>query len=501
MALIEGIDPLFIGVLVVYFLTVFGIGIYGYLKTRDEADFLIAGRDIGPLVGGATLSATQMSAGTFVGTVGFHYFTGISFIWIWVPLWLGWIASLMFVAPQMRRFGGVTVPDFMAARYSDDGADGSYIRGVSAFLIVVGYLVYITAEYTAGGLILQSMFGVPTYLGIGVLMVAVMLYTAIGGMRASMYSDFLQAIVMATGALIAIPVTLNLIGGLQQINSIFQSFNPSFVGLALTPLQLLGFGTAFGVYIIVSPNLIQRVYAMRDEKTVRQAIGLTFIFQGLIAVGVGMMGVTMAVLYPTLPTPDIASTILGLEVLGPVLGALIIAAILSAILSSVDSIMVTSSSALSHDFYAMIINPDATESQKVWAGRLGVVIMGVLPFLLAAQPELVGGLVQLIIVLQVSMHGAMFFVPLLAGLYWRRANTPAGMASMVIGFLGVVIWHVGTAILGVIPTPFSDVMPILVGIALSIVTMLVVPYFTDRPSTKSLERFFDTEPEATVRED
>lgn len=491
MATLENVGPVFISILVVYFLIVLGIGYYGYTKTKDEADFLVAGREIGPIVGGATLAATQMSAGTFVGTVGFHYFTGISYIWIWAPLWMGWIISLLFVAPHMRRFGEVTLPDFMATRYGDDRANGDYVRSISAVLIVIGYLVYITAEYIAGGLIFTAMFGVDNTTGIIILMVAVMVYTAIGGMRASMLTDFLQAVVMATGAIIAIPLTLNLIGGIGQINAIFNSFNPSFVGMALTPLQLLGFGTAFGLYIAVSPNQIQRIYSLRDEKTVRQAIGLTFVFQAIIAIGVGMIGVSMAVLYPQLATPDVASIILGLDVLGPVLGALVIAAVLSAILSSVDSIMITSSSALSHDFYAMIINPDASERRKVWAGRVGVFIMGIIPFFLAAVGELLGGLVQLIIVLQVSMHAGMFFIPIIAGLHWRRANTPAGIASMIIGFLGVAVWHVSVEILDVIPTPFSEVMPILVGITLSAIAMFTIPYFTGKPSRQSLERFFD----------
>lgn len=486
-----GVGGVFLGIMVVYFLVVIGIGFYGYLRTETEEDFLVAGREIGPVVGGAALSATQMSAGTFVGTVGFHYFTGISFIWIWVPLWFGWIISLLFIAPQMRRFGEVTVPDYMAARFGDDGGNGRYIRAVSALLIFLGFLVYITAEYTAGALIFKAMFGIAEVWGIVILMVAGILYTSVGGMRASALTDFLQATVMAVGAVVAIPVVLNLIGGLGQMDAIFESANPSFVGMAIPPLTLLGFGTAFMLYIASSPNQIARIYSMKDEKTVRQAIGLSFVFQGLIAIGVSMIGISMAVMYPQLTTPDIASIILGLNVLGPVLGAIVVSAVLSAILSSIDSVMVTASSALSHDFYAEIVNVEATESQKVWAGRVGVLVMGVLPFFLAAQRELLGGLVQLIIVLQVSMHAGMFFVPLIAGLHWKRANSKAGFASMVLGFLGVVVWHAGTQIFGVIPAPYSEIMPILVGVFLSALTIVVVSLMTEKPSRKSLERFFD----------
>ncbi|MFB9808596.1 hypothetical protein ACFFQF_27160 [Haladaptatus pallidirubidus] len=153
------LSPLFLGTVVVYFLIILGIGYYGYTKTKDEEDFLVAGREIGPLVGGATLSASQMSAGTLVGTFGVHYLLGFGFIWIWPGLWAGWIVSLLLVAPQMRRFGRVTVPDFIAERYRDDGADGNYSRAIGAILIVLAYTVYLSAQLTGGGIVFQSMFG------------------------------------------------------------------------------------------------------------------------------------------------------------------------------------------------------------------------------------------------------------------------------------------------------------------------------------------------------
>ena len=62
-----------------------------YRRTATEDDFLVAGRSIGPIVGGATLAATQLSSGTVVGTVGYHYLTGVSFAWIWPGVWLGWL--------------------------------------------------------------------------------------------------------------------------------------------------------------------------------------------------------------------------------------------------------------------------------------------------------------------------------------------------------------------------------------------------------------------------
>ena len=97
----------------VYLALVLGVSVWGYRRATTEDEFLAAGRTIGPWVGGAVLAATQISAGTFVGTLGRHYLTGVSWVWIWFGVWTGWLLSAMFVAPKLRRFGALTVADYV----------------------------------------------------------------------------------------------------------------------------------------------------------------------------------------------------------------------------------------------------------------------------------------------------------------------------------------------------------------------------------------------------
>ena len=99
-----------------------GVSVWGYRRTTNEEEFLAAGRTIGPWVGGAVLAATQISAGTFVGTLGRHYLTGVSWTWIWFGVWTGWLLSAMFVAPKLRRFGALTVADYVGTRFASERA-------------------------------------------------------------------------------------------------------------------------------------------------------------------------------------------------------------------------------------------------------------------------------------------------------------------------------------------------------------------------------------------
>src|SRR5215210_5578341 len=147
-------SPILLTVTGIYFAVVLGVSVWGYFHTKTEEDFLAAGRSIGPWVGGAVLAATQISAGTFVGTLGRHYLTGVSWTWIWFGVWAGWAASAALVAPKLRRFGALTVADYVGTRFGSEGA-----RTLAAGLIIVCYSILLTAQFQAIGEIASAVFG------------------------------------------------------------------------------------------------------------------------------------------------------------------------------------------------------------------------------------------------------------------------------------------------------------------------------------------------------
>jgi len=495
MTLPSTVQPLFFVVIGVYLVTVVAVGYYGFSRTSDEVDFLVADRDVGSILGGATLAATQMSGGTFVGAFGIHYLFGVGFIWVWTGLWTGWLVTLLFVAPQMRSFGKLTVPDYLAERYTDDGADGDYVRALGAVLIVAVYTVFLTAQLTAGGLVFRAVLGIPERIGFTAMAVVAIGYTMVGGMRASVLTDFLQTLTMVVALVVAVPLAIWVVGGLSTLGAMLGSLDPSLVGRSFSRNDLFGFFLAFTLVRAASPRAVTRFYAIQDERTVRRSIVVSVAIQGVVAVSIAVLGLATRVLFPELATPDVASAVLGIHLLGPVLGALFVAAILSAVLSTVDSIMLVCSGALAHDIYSELLNPSATERQKLWANRLAVVLVGTLPLGFALNRGLVGGLVQFIAILQASMMGGTFFVPFLGGLHWRRANTPGSVAGMLAGFATVVVWHVGTDVYGFVPQTVDASVgdPVVPGVVASFVAFLVVTLATSEPSHRSLEPFFDDE--------
>ena len=181
-----------IWVTLIYFFVVIGVSLWGYGRATSEVEFLAAGRTIGPWVGGAVLAATQISAGTFVGTLGRSYLTGVSWMWVWFGVWAGWVASALLVAPKLRRFGALTVADYVGTRFASEGA-----RTLAAALIIVCYSILLTAQFQAIGEISSAVFGLSPLVAMTVLLASTGFYTALGGVRASSYIEFIQTLSQA----------------------------------------------------------------------------------------------------------------------------------------------------------------------------------------------------------------------------------------------------------------------------------------------------------------
>src|SRR5688572_25674379 len=160
-----------------YLVLVCGIGLYNYRRASTMERFLAAGRSLGPIIGGATLMASQVSAGATIGMVGFRYCSGISYAWSWPLVWIGWVVAALFVARKIRRIPGLTLPDFFAARFESNAA-----RGVAALFILVVYAVILSAQYQAGGLLFGIVGGMDYSRAVLLVAGITTAYTVLGGM-------------------------------------------------------------------------------------------------------------------------------------------------------------------------------------------------------------------------------------------------------------------------------------------------------------------------------
>jgi SSS family transporter len=429
---VNAASPVFLGVLAAYAVLVLGLAVWGYRRTRTEEDFLAAGRAIGPWVGGAVLAATQISAGTFVGTLGRHYLTGVSWAWIWFGVWAGWVVSAVFVAPRLRRFGALTVADYVGQRFASEGA-----RTLSAALIIVTYSIYLTAQFQAAGEIAAAVFGVEPVVAMAAVLASTGAYTALGGVRSSSYIEFLQTVIMVVALLAAVPVVLSHVGGLEPLGRQLSALDPRLTGWWFSGRALVAFGAAFGLAIAAAPYEMTRYYSMRDAATVRHAIGVSMAIQAIIGGSVMVLALGMRALFPRLPSADQASSLLASTVMTPLVGSLFLVAMISAIMSTVNSILIVTGGAVAHDLYKRLARPAASEGELILVNRLSIVVLGAVPFWFALHKL---GDVQQIVIEQAKFIASFFFVPVVVGLNWRRGTKEGAVAAMAVGFLACLGW-------------------------------------------------------------
>ncbi|MBY8908248.1 sodium/solute symporter [Salinicoccus roseus] len=458
-----------------YFVLILSIGLWAGQNNKTSESHLVAGRSIGPLVGGAALAATQMSAGTFVGTMGVHYLTGASYIWFWPGLWLGWVVSALWVAPKFQQFkGGVTDPDFVEQRYNSKLG-----KVIAALLIIVAYTVYLIAQYVAGGIVMNTIFGIPVVWGAFITIAVTMIYTLKGGMRATAYSDFVQALIMAGCFLAAIPIVFYQAGGLNFVGSYLTELDPAITGWHYGFKDLIGFAAAFGFSMAISPYELARMYSLKSKKTVRLAIGISFILQAVVGISVAVGGMAMRSLFPVLNNPDNASSVMAINVLPPIVGALLMVAILASIMSTVSGVMIVSSSGVSHDIYG-ILKPSATDKEKMLLNRIAVVVLAFIPLYFALNPF---DMVQFIVLAQASLVASFFFALVVFGLNWKGATRLGALSSMIGGLITVLIW------LFILDSPF-DINEVIPGVIVSTILLLVVSRFTKPVPNENLKPFF-----------
>lgn len=459
-----------------YFLIIFGIGWYSLKRTKSESDYWIAGGKLGWLVGGATMAATHTSAGTFIGTIGVIYTVGWSFGWVVLSIPLAYWFMAAVLAPRFTKVKQLTLPAFLEARYESKKA-----RAVAAIIILVATVVYIQAQIIAGGLVANIVFGIPKVSGMVIFTMILLAYTVVGGMIAVVYTDFLQLIIMCIGALISVPLAIRHFDSLSNLLSYVEAIKPTaFTWDGMPAVLLFTLGLAFFLGSVSTPEKVTRLYAMKDMKTIRRGILLTVLVVTIINLLVFILGLSGMVLFPTLPSGDMAMPIIAKAVLPTFIGTLMLAAITSAMMSTVDSLLLVAGSALSEDIYRSLFKLDASRKERLKVARLGIFIVGVIPLFLIISGIGEGELIQFIVVLFSALMAAGFFVPVVIGLWWKRATKEGAIASMIGGVSVTMLWKA-----------FGDpgIDPVLPGFVVALLLFFSISLLTKPPSEKAISQY------------
>jgi len=424
------------------------------------------------------MAATHTSAGTFIGTIGVIYAVGWSFGWVLITIPLAYWFMVAVLAPRFTVVKELTLPAFLERRYQSKTA-----RGVGGVIILIATVVYIQAQILAGGLVANVVFGISPLTGMIIFTLILLLYTLVGGMLAVVYTDFLQMLIMIVGTVVSVPLALTHFDGMAALMEKVELIKPlTFDWSGFPTVLLIGLGLAFFLGSVATPEKVVRLYAMKNMKIIRRGILLAVIVVTSINLLVFILGLVAMVLFPNLPTGDLAMPMIAKTVLPTFVGTIMLAAVTSAMMSTVDSLLLVAGSALSEDIYQNLARKKASKSRRLLVARIGILIVGVIPLISIISGFAEGELIQFIVILFTAIMAAGFFTPVVGGILWKRATKQGAIAAMLGGVLVTGLWKA-----------FGDplIYPVIPGFITSVLAYFIFSWCTKPPPKSAWKPYFE----------
>jgi SSS family solute:Na+ symporter len=343
------------------------------------------------------------------------------------------------VAPRLwqvaKEHDFYTTGDYLEFRY------GPAVRGVTTAVIGLGVLALLAGQLIAGATILNVLTGMPRWAGAlsgGAIMT---IYFTAGGLLGSAWVNTFQLIVMLVGLLLALPVAMNSVGGLAALTT--GNVPPQFGDILYSSGSGSGWTLLFllGPAFIISPGLIQKAYGGANAHAVRTGVALNAIALLAFAFVPVLFGMIAKVANPNITDANaVLPTVLTHE-LPPLLGAIALAAVFSTEVDTCDAILFMLSTSASKDLYKRFLNPAASDAQLLRVGRATAIAGGAIGVLLSIWLQTVIGAITVFY----SLLVVTLFVPVIAGLYVRRAGSHEALAAVLAGVITLLVVRFGVA--------------------------------------------------------
>ncbi|MCK5862062.1 MAG: sodium:solute symporter [Candidatus Hydrogenedentes bacterium] len=412
-------------------------------KQETPSDYFLAGRNIGWFVIGASLFASNIGSEHLVGLAGSGAKSGVAMahyeLHAWCLLVLGWV-----LVPFFYRSGVYTMPEFLERRYNPA------TRWILSLVSLVAYVfTKVSVTVYAGGKVFQALLpeleiaGINSF-WIGAVSVVVLtgMYTCFGGLRAVVYTDAMQTVVLILGSLCVTSIGLYHLGGWDELRELsgserFNLWRPASDPDFPWPGMLFAAPIVGLWYWCTDQYIVQRTLAARNLKIARRGtlfgayLKITpvflFIVPGMIAYALAKKN--MLVLDdPDQAFPAMVSQLLPVGVRGLVVGGL-----LAALMSSLSSLFNACSTLFTVDIYQKI-SPEASERELVTVGRMATGVIVVLGLLwIPAMQHVSGALYEYLQSVQAYLAPPMTAVFFL-GVFWKRVNGKGAVATLVLGF-------------------------------------------------------------------
>ena len=477
----------FYTVLVLYLGIMAFIGWYAGRKTNNIGDFFVLSGKAGVVVSGIAYFSTQFSMGTFLGTPGTIYGVGYAGMAISVP---GAVFCMILPALLIGRklitlghkYGFLTMADYLTDRYHSKNMSG--VLGVMMLFFLVPMM---GAQIIGAGVIVHVFTGLPEWVGVVGMGIIVILYCMTGGMKGAMMTDVIQGSLMIATAVVTFIVSIVMGGGFSNINHTLQSMNEAYLTFPgangyMPWTYYISNIVLWSFFTMGQPHLFTKFFAMKDHKTMFKAILLGTAGMFFSATLIEWAGVNGIASIQNIEKADQIIPMILQRGLNPFLASIFIAGIVAAGMSTIDGILVTTTGAVTRDIYQKIINKNATDEAVMSLSKVVTVIIGIVVICFGVfQP---GSIFEINLFAFSGM--AIFVVPILFGIYWKKATAKGAIASVIVGIISLLLFTLNPSVKA-LAMGFHALFPTTI---IASIVMIVVSKFTETPPQETIDRHF-----------
>lgn len=417
-----------------YLIAMVGVGLYFYVKNQSVDDYFVGGRNIGSVHVGMSVVATDVGGGFSIGLGGLGFAMGLSGSWMLFTGLVGAWLSAVWLIPRVFKLTAIktlySMPQLFKHYY------GFTAAGIAAVISFVGYVGFTSSQIVAGAKLASATFeGVSFEMLLLIMGVFTVVYTALGGLKAVIYTDTIQWLILMCGLLVVgIPAAYFMLGGWDAITAVLPS---EMLRLdQISPMKMLNWSLTIIPIWFIGMTLYQRIFASRNEFEAKRAwfiAGLLewplMAFMGVIlglfaraAFEMQLISFPNGLIDPELGLPLLLRTALPVGVTG-----VILAAYFSAIMSTADSCLMAASGNFISDFLGMAIR--MSPKQQLRMSQRSTLLLGGIAIYIGLHMRNVLELMLLSYAFMVSG----LFVPIVMALSGKSRSAPAAIASMLGG--------------------------------------------------------------------
>ena len=512
---------------ILYFATMLGIGLFFFFKDKStgEKDYFLGGRKMGPFVTAMSAQASDMSGWLLMGLPGSIIAFGMGKAWIGIGLGIGTILNWVIVAARLRRFSkasgdSITLPQYLTNRFA---TANPALKVICAVIFLISFTVYVASAFNAGTAVFIAVipwFKDHQMLAMIIFAAIVLVYTFLGGYKAVCWTDFFQGLLMLI-ALLAVPIVMVVFGNFDtsfmgEFSTGVSSFNSNLFDASAKDI-ISGLGWGLGYFGM--PHILVRFMSINKAKKIKTSASVAIVWV-ILTLGAAALIAYLGRTYLLSDGSSLAASILPdaketifikivVDLFPAFIAGLLLSAIIAASMSTADSQLLVASSSFTSDIYKPIIRKNkASDKEILWVGRIVVLIVSIIGFVIASSglnnPGSWASSIMNMVENAWGLFGAAFGPVIILSLFWKRFNYAGAVAGILAGAIVDICWLVfinnAYGIIETLPAyleSITGIYEIVPGFAIGFIVSVIVTLITKRPSAE-VEKIFATATDTTI---